>query len=67
MRWTLDYEDDLEFITEIYKRLYQEDNVFLMEDVLGLLSQNPEIMEINKGHRSEEAYIKALEARKGGP
>ncbi len=66
MRWTLDYEDDLEFITEVYKRLYREDRVFLMEDVLELLGQNPELMDINKGHIPEEPFIKALETRKGG-
>ena len=64
MRWTLDYEDDFEFITEVYKRLYQEDKIFLMEDVLHLLSQNPELMEINKGHKPEEPFIKALETKK---
>lgn len=37
-----------------------------MEDVLHLLQQNPELMEINKGHTAEAAYIKALEAKKGG-
>ncbi len=65
LRWTLDYEDDLKFITEVYKRLYREDKVFLMEDVLELLHQHPELMEINKGHTSGEAYIKALEVKKG--
>jgi len=66
LHWTLDYEDDLKFITEVYKRLYRENKVFLMEDVLRLLRQNPELTEINKGHIAEEAYIKALEAKKGG-
>ena len=66
LRWTLDYEDDLRFIRQIYKRLYREDKVFLMEDVLHLLSQNPQLMEINKGHIANEAYIKALKTRKGG-
>ena len=65
MRWTVDYEDDLKFVTEVYERLYQPDRVFLMEDILDLLKKNPELMKINKGHIAEEAYIKALEARKG--
>ena len=65
LRWTLDYEDDLRFITEIYKRLYREDKIFLMEDVLRLLRQNPELMKINQGHQAEAAYMKVLEAKKG--
>jgi len=52
MRWTVDYQEDLDFVTEIYKRLYQEDKIFLMEDILSLLKKNPELMEINKGHLS---------------
>ena len=66
LRWTLDYEDDLKFITEVYQRLYREDKIFLMEDVLRLLRQNPELMEINKGHTPEAAYMKVLEAKKEG-
>lgn len=66
MRWTLDHEDDLKFITEIYRRLYREDKVFVMEDVLRLLRENSELMEINKDHTAEQAYIKALETRKVG-
>jgi len=48
MRWTVDYQDDLKFITEIYSRLYREDNIFLMEDILDLLKKNPELSEINR-------------------
>jgi spore coat polysaccharide biosynthesis protein SpsF len=66
MRWTVDYEDDFDFVTQIYERLYEEDRVFLMEDVLNLLRQNPKLMDINKGHIANEAYIEALETRKGG-
>lgn len=65
LRWTLDYEDDLNFITEVYKRLYREDRVFLMEDVIRLLRQNPELIGINKEHAPEEDYIQALEIRRG--
>lgn len=64
LRWTLDHEDDLNFITEVYTRLYREDRVFLMEDVIRLLHQNPELTEINKEHTANEAYIQALETGK---
>ena len=65
LRWTLDYEDDLVFIAEVYKRLYREDRVFLMEDVLRLLRQNPELMKINQGHQAEAAYKEAREVKRG--
>jgi spore coat polysaccharide biosynthesis protein SpsF len=48
LRWTLDTEEDLSFITEVYNKLYTEDKVFLMEDVLILLAQHPEISKINE-------------------
>ncbi len=48
MRWTVDYPDDLKFITEIYRRLYREDKIFVMADILELLTKNPELPEINR-------------------
>lgn len=63
MRWTLDYQGDLDFITEIYKRLYQPDRVFLMEDILNLLKNNPQLMNINAGHTRNEHDFKVLKTR----
>lgn len=48
MRWTVDEERDLEFVREVYKRLYKEGETFLMEDILALLRKEPRLMEINK-------------------
>lgn len=48
MRWTVDEEKDLEFVKEVYKRLYKEGEIFLMKDVLTLLRKEPQLMEINK-------------------
>ena len=48
MRWTVDEERDLEFVREVYKRLYKEGEIFLMEDILTLLRKEPQLMQINK-------------------
>lgn len=48
LRWTLDYPEDLEFIAEIYKRLYPSKEIFYMEEVLDVLSKEPWLIEINK-------------------
>lgn len=48
MRWTVDEERDLEFVREIYKRLYRDGKIFLMRDILALLKREPQLMEINK-------------------
>jgi len=60
MRWTVDYQDDFDFVMEIYKRLYRPDKTFLMEDVLDLLKKYPELSKINQSHARNEGYTEAL-------
>ena len=48
LRWTLDYSEDFEFITEIYKRLYPKKRIFYMADILDVLNREPWLIEINK-------------------
>ena len=40
MRWAVDEKEDLKFVKEVYKRLYPQNKLFLMEDVLKLLKKN---------------------------
>jgi spore coat polysaccharide biosynthesis protein SpsF len=47
-RWTVDTEEDLKLIDEIYKALYISDKLFLFEDVLKLFEQKPELININQ-------------------
>lgn len=47
-RWTLDTEEDFELISEIYKELYKEGELFLWKDILKLFEIKPELIEINK-------------------
>jgi len=63
MRWTVDYPEDLDFVTEVYKRLYREDRVFLMEDILELLKKHPELMKINEVHVGKDGYREVLRGR----
>jgi spore coat polysaccharide biosynthesis protein SpsF len=63
MRWTVDYQADLDFVKEIYKKLYKEDSVFSMADILRLLNKNPQLMEINKKHIGEDTYKTAMKRR----
>ena len=60
MRWTVDEERDLKFVKEIYRRLYKNNKIFYMEDVLNLLKKEPELMKINKGILRNEGYAKSL-------
>jgi spore coat polysaccharide biosynthesis protein SpsF len=47
LRWTLDYQEDYEFIKQIYQNLYKDDVIFYMDDVLNLIKQKPDIIKIN--------------------
>ena len=46
-RWTVDYEEDYEFIKKIYQNLYKINKVFGMNDILELLNKNKKLNEIN--------------------
>jgi spore coat polysaccharide biosynthesis protein SpsF len=48
IRMTLDYPEDLEFVKEVFKRLYTPGKVFTLKDILRLLKKEPSLAEINK-------------------
>jgi len=48
MRWTVDEIEDLEFVREIYKRLYKRRRIFLAKEIVKLLEKEPKLLEINK-------------------
>jgi spore coat polysaccharide biosynthesis protein SpsF len=46
-RWTLDTQEDFEFITQVYDALYQKNNYFSSWDIIHFLNKNPHIVQIN--------------------
>lgn len=54
MRWTVDEMKDLEFVQEVYKKLFKEDKIFLMKDIISLLKKYPKLIEINKNVKQKE-------------
>jgi spore coat polysaccharide biosynthesis protein SpsF (cytidylyltransferase family) len=54
LRLTVDTEEDLEFIREIFKQLYRDDQTFYTEDVIEFLDQHPELIAINAHVRQKE-------------
>ena len=48
MRWTVDYERDFELVTEIFKNLYKEGEVFHLRDILEFLDKHPGLAESNR-------------------
>ncbi len=59
-KWSVDTKDDLDFVNEVYKRLYKEGEVFSVEDVLGLLKKDPGIKKINSMKIVNEGYYKSF-------
>lgn len=56
LRWTLDYDADLEFARVIYRRLYRG-QVFGMGEILGLLAAEPDLAQINTGFVRNAGYF----------
>jgi spore coat polysaccharide biosynthesis protein SpsF (cytidylyltransferase family) len=60
MRWTLDYEADFQFASEVYARLYRG-QVFGMKDILALLAVEPQLQAINSGVIRNAGYLASLQ------
>jgi spore coat polysaccharide biosynthesis protein SpsF len=54
MRWTVDTEEDLRFVREVYRQLGPEPGSWL--DVVALLERQPELLRINEGVRQKTAH-----------
>lgn len=47
-RWTIDYEEDYQFIAAVYDALYPTQPTFGLADILKLLDERPEIRDLNQ-------------------
>jgi spore coat polysaccharide biosynthesis protein SpsF (cytidylyltransferase family) len=61
MRWAVDQQEDLTFVREVFKRLYNKQKIFHMQDIVDLLQKHPELIEINNGIQRNEGYLRSLE------
>jgi len=48
LRWTIDTKKDLQMAREVYKKLYVEDEMFYMADIMQLLKKYTYISDINR-------------------
>ena len=62
LRWTVDEPEDFELIRQIYETLYPKKPLFLMQDILELLSERPSLLKINDKFQRNEGLKKSLEA-----
>ena len=52
-RWTVDYLEDFKFVNAVYEELYNEQKIFLSDDIFDLLKRKPEIKLINEKYVSK--------------
>jgi len=60
IRLTVDDEADLHVISEVFKNLYKEGEVFHMQEILDFLKIKPELLDLNSNTVRNEGYIKSL-------
>lgn len=60
MRWTVDEPRDMQFIQQVFAKLYPVNPDFSMQDVLNLLNEYPELQKINQGIQRNEGLMKSL-------
>ncbi len=55
-RFTIDYQEDYDFIKTVYDKLYDINPVFRLEDIIALIEKEPEIYEINSKYLGVNWY-----------
>jgi len=69
-RWTLDHKQDFEFITKVYKALYEKNEFFGAKETLNFLEKHKELESINhyvkRNEGLEKSLIEDLNIEKGG-
>jgi len=63
LRWTVDYEEDFIFVSEVFRELYAPNRIFHMEDVIELLKRKPHLAEINSKYVGLDTYKRAKKLR----
>lgn len=56
LRWTIDNSEDLQMTKIIYDRLYVKGKIFLYQEILNLIKQEPHIAEMNMNVKRSDMY-----------
>jgi spore coat polysaccharide biosynthesis protein SpsF len=63
-RFTIDYQKDYNFIKSVYDELYPVNNIFTLQDILGLLDRKPELKKLNEEYCGVNWYRNHLDELK---
>ncbi len=55
-RWTIDYEEDYQFIRAVYDALYPVNPHFGLDDILAFVASNPEVVALNASYAGQYWY-----------
>ena len=55
-RFTIDYEEDYQFIYRVYEELYHRNKNFSLDDILKLVEEKPEIKKLNDKYNGVNWY-----------
>jgi len=64
LRWTLDTPEDYELVKRVYEAIYPKNHDFLMDDILQLIKDNPDLATVNSHIRPRSGYWTAQETEK---
>lgn len=56
LRWTIDEYNDLKMARRVYEELFNEKQVFLMDDILALIKKFPDIPKLNDNVNRSTMY-----------
>ena len=56
----MDTPKDYKMISLVYENLYKKDRIFLMDDILEFLKNNPEVEKINMDVKRSSMYSKNI-------
>ena len=59
-KWSVDTQEDLDFVRAVYERLEERGDIFYLEDVLTALRRYPQLMTINQSSIPNQGHYKAL-------
>jgi spore coat polysaccharide biosynthesis protein SpsF len=62
LRWTVDEQEDFDFIRQIIEELYPENRLLRMRDILSFISKKPELLAINRQFKRNEGFLKSIRA-----
>ncbi len=60
MRLTVDDEADFQLVSELFRNLYKEGEIFHMGEILDLLKERPDLLKLNEQTVRNEGYLESL-------